>query len=83
MADAACAEHKTALFFSVGRTSTEKALAICRGCLVRGECLDDALADPTLDGSGPARRKLIVASFEGGPRELPDPMADVTLDSGV
>lgn len=50
MADAACAEHPELQFVSGRGQSTEPLKAVCRGCLVRRECLDYALGDDGLQG---------------------------------
>jgi WhiB family redox-sensing transcriptional regulator len=43
-ADALCREHPSSLFFSRGRLSIERAVAICGRCLVVEECRTWALA---------------------------------------
>lgn len=40
---AACAGMDTELFFPARGESTAEAKAVCRGCPVRAECLDDAV----------------------------------------
>lgn len=56
MADAACREHPEIDFVphprqsAVYRESVARALAVCRGCLVAGECLGYAMADQSLIG---------------------------------
>lgn len=42
--DAACREHPDVNFFPGLNVSSAPAKAICNGCLVRHECLDDAMA---------------------------------------
>jgi len=51
-ADASCKEHPEADYFPdrKDRTGTEEALAVCGSCLVRSECLAEAMADPDLVG---------------------------------
>jgi WhiB family redox-sensing transcriptional regulator len=62
-ADAACGEHPDLEFvlLPLGTRSVEieQRKAICRGCLVREECLAYALADGSLDGvwGGTTKRK--------------------------
>ena len=48
--DAACREHPGVDFFPERGQPSEPAKAVCRGCLVRTECLAFALADPDLLG---------------------------------
>lgn len=43
MRDAACGEHPTELWFGDQGAGQADALAICRTCLVRTDCLDHAL----------------------------------------
>jgi len=47
--DALCREHPTLAWFPERGQPAGPALRICGNCLVRAECLDWALADPTLD----------------------------------
>lgn len=47
--DAACAGHPVDLFFPTKGATTTRARELCSGCLVRDECLAEAIADPTLD----------------------------------
>jgi WhiB family transcriptional regulator, redox-sensing transcriptional regulator len=47
--DAACAAVHTSTFFPEKGGSTKPARAMCAGCPVREECLDEALADESLD----------------------------------
>ncbi len=62
--DAACKEHpELAWFPHRGEAlASVQAVAVCRECLVRSECLAVAMADPTLQGiwggSTEAQRKL-------------------------
>jgi hypothetical protein len=42
--DAACREHPDVRFFTVQGEPLEPAKQICRGCLVRSECLEHALS---------------------------------------
>lgn len=42
-ADAACREHPEVDFLATNPKAVARAKAICRGCLVRAECLDHAL----------------------------------------
>ena len=53
--DAACAGKGPDIFFPEAELGeggvTAEALALCRGCLVRDECLAYALADPELRGT--------------------------------
>ena len=46
---AACREFDVDLWFPPRGASNEPALAICRSCSVRTECLAEALDDETLD----------------------------------
>jgi WhiB family redox-sensing transcriptional regulator len=41
--DAACADYPNEWFFGESAAKTVRALQICRGCLVRAECLDYAV----------------------------------------
>jgi WhiB family transcriptional regulator, redox-sensing transcriptional regulator len=53
MQRAACLHHEPELFFPPGPSAVDhiaQAQAICRGCPVARECLEVALADPTLLG---------------------------------
>jgi WhiB family redox-sensing transcriptional regulator len=50
MADAACAGTPTQAFFPARGQPTTEARRLCSTCLVRVECLEYALADPTLSG---------------------------------
>jgi WhiB family redox-sensing transcriptional regulator len=50
MRDAECSEWPAVDFFPVRADATGPAKAICSGCPVRQECLDYALADPSLVG---------------------------------
>jgi WhiB family redox-sensing transcriptional regulator len=53
MRRAACLDHEPELFFPPGPSAVDhiaQAQAICRGCPVAGDCLQEALADPTLLG---------------------------------
>jgi WhiB family redox-sensing transcriptional regulator len=47
--DALCREYPLALWFPSKGQTTHRAVAICRRCLVRAECLAEALADESLD----------------------------------
>ena len=50
-ADAACREHPEINFFPERGESTVRAKAVCRSCLVAGECRNWAMAQgPTLAG---------------------------------
>lgn len=44
MKDAACREHPEVSFFPSTGEHTDPAKAVCRGCLVRAECLEMALS---------------------------------------
>jgi WhiB family redox-sensing transcriptional regulator len=60
--DAACVGQPVAVFF--GAKGKQAALELCGGCVVRRQCLDEALADPSLDfgirgGADVAARKLM------------------------
>lgn len=46
---AACAGVDLKIFFPTRGRSSGEAKAVCAGCPVRVECLDEALADPELD----------------------------------
>lgn len=46
----ACRKHPTALWFAVRAPEIAQAKRICEGCPVRAECLEHALARPTLLG---------------------------------
>lgn len=48
-ADAACREYPRDWWFPQLGESTRRAVEVCQRCPVRGECLDEALADPELD----------------------------------
>lgn len=48
-ADAACAGHPLEWWFPPLGSNGEAGKAICGDCLVREECLAEAIADPTLD----------------------------------
>ena len=55
------------LFFPERGASTREAKEVCRGCVVREDCLDYALSDPKLEGwwagtSEKERRRLRRAS---------------------
>lgn len=53
MADGACLEHPELEFIPaipITEQNADEARAICSRCLCRDECLDYALADPTLVG---------------------------------
>lgn len=47
--DAACAGHPLEWWFPAKGQSTARAKELCRDCLVRDECLAEAIADPLLD----------------------------------
>jgi len=52
-ASALCAQVDPALMFpekDEGKSSTRQARALCMRCEVRTPCLDEALADPSLEG---------------------------------
>lgn len=48
--DAACLEHLDLDFFARTAEQVAAAKAVCARCLVRDECLDDALASGARDG---------------------------------
>lgn len=53
-ADAACKDHPTLTtsdFFVERGGDVRPALDVCSGCLVRTECLDDAMSDPLRVGA--------------------------------
>lgn len=49
-ADAACKEHPEITWFPARGKRSERAKAICAGCLVRNECLDYAVDHELTDG---------------------------------
>ena len=48
--DAACRDHPTDWWFETRAQNRSRADAICMGCPVRSQCLEYALAHPTLTG---------------------------------
>lgn len=48
-ADALCRDFDLALWFPAKGERTQPALDICGRCTVRLECLEEAIADPSLD----------------------------------
>lgn len=50
VADALCREHPDVRFFVRSLPAAEQARAICARCLVREECLRDALVSGYVDG---------------------------------
>lgn len=50
--DAACLEHDPAIFFPARGERLDEAKAVCRSCLVRDECLEEALATSSCDDVG-------------------------------
>ena len=60
--DAACADYSNEWFFGEAAGKTMRAKQICRGCLVRAECLDyamnnrDALRNGIWGGTTPDER---------------------------
>jgi WhiB family redox-sensing transcriptional regulator len=50
MAFANCRDEPTSTFFVDRGGSTKRAREVCGGCVVRGECLDAAMADENLEG---------------------------------
>lgn len=60
---ARCAETDPELFFPENRYETATARRICRGCPVRQQCLDTALADSSLTGvwggTTPEERRIL------------------------
>ena len=49
--DAACRAQGTKQWFTGAEETLERAMAVCRGCPVRQECYDVAMADRDLDGT--------------------------------
>ncbi len=49
-ADALCQEYPGVSWFPKREGSHDEAVAVCRRCLVKQECLDYALSDPSLHG---------------------------------
>lgn len=48
--DAACKEHDPGLWFPSTGQGSGRAIEACERCLVRSECLDYAMGDPSLKG---------------------------------
>lgn len=68
-ADAACKEHPELTWFPERGQDSRPAIAVCTGCLVRYQCAEYALADPTLGGifgglTERARRRIRQATHE-------------------
>ena len=61
--DAACVEHPEIDWFPAKGATTAAAKAVCRGCLVRAECLEYALEldirDGIWGGCSPGERRAV------------------------
>lgn len=89
MLDAACVEHTELNFIPDRGDDVRPLLAVCARCLVCAECLDYALADPSIVGvwggtTGQARRRLRSQGFgeDRGHRHPGIPLA-VSVNLGV
>lgn len=79
---AACKGEDTDVFFPVGRESPRRALAVCRRCPVRTECLDYALTRPQhgiWGGTTSDQRRLIRAGRTPMPEPEPTTGGPVTV----
>ena len=73
--DALCHEYPGVSWFPKRKGSHDEAVAICRRCLVRQECLDYAMGDLNLHGvwgrTTRPQRKALAALKERPPAEPP------------
>jgi WhiB family redox-sensing transcriptional regulator len=62
--DAACTEEQQDLFFSLSKSKMDRAISICNGCSVSGECLKFAIDENVefgiFGGKTPEERKRLV-----------------------